>query len=156
MRNDLVSIDKIARLSGMASSALRYYERCGLINEGIRIGGRRHYPLSVLHRLSVIKVCQSVGFSLAEIGELLNGAPGRDGSWRELAKARRQEIREQIRRLNDLSELLDSALRCSCTTLPDCPSLAPLGDLARQTAERHEKPARNGLGRVSVPSHPSG
>ena len=138
MNNELVSIDKISRQSGLASSALRYYERCGLISAGVKVGGRRHYPLSILHRLSVIKVCQSVGFSLAEIAELLNGTPGQDGTWRELARLRRQEIQDQIRRLNDLSELLDSAMRCPCTELPDCPSLAPQGDLARRTSEHHE------------------
>lgn len=156
MNNELVSIDKISRLSGMASSALRYYERCGLINEGPKIGGRRHYPLSILHRLSVIKVCQSVGFSLAEIAELLNGRPGQDGTWRELARLRRQEIQDQIQRLSNLSDLLDSAMRCTCTQLPDCPNLAPQGDLARRTSEHHENSPGNRGGRQLLQLNPLG
>ncbi|MBE8523092.1 MerR family DNA-binding protein [Amycolatopsis sp. H6(2020)] len=130
MNDQLVAIDKIAKESGLASSALRYYERCGLIGSGARIGGRRHYPSSVVQRLSVIKVCQKIGFSLAEIAELLDGTRGHDGAWREIALARRAEVQRQIGDLQTLLGLIDSALDCECPKLGDCPHLGPKGHLA--------------------------
>lgn len=131
--NHLMAIDKVAKESGLASSALRYYERCGLIDAGIKIGGRRHYLPSILQRLSVIKVCQKIGFSLAEIGELLDSGSGQDGAWRELAMARRAEVQRQIDQLRNLLELLDAAMDCSCRLLRDCPQLGPSGHLTRRS-----------------------
>lgn len=148
MIEDLLPIDKVAKESGLASSALRYYERCGLINVGIKIGGRRHYSRSVLHRLSVIKVCQAVGFSLSEIGELLDMTSEPDGSsaWRELAQRRRRDIEEQIRLLRSLADTLDSAIDCECVKLTECPEMGPQGELAsRAGTGRQEPPERRAV-----------
>lgn len=128
----LLSIDKIAKQSGVTASALRYYERCSLINEGVKIGGRRHYPPSILRRLSVIKVCQKIGFSLVEIAELLNGTSGEDGRWRQVAQARRAEVQNQIQQLGVLRDLLDDALECPCSQLEECPQMRPDSRLALQ------------------------
>jgi MerR family redox-sensitive transcriptional activator SoxR len=128
----LLSIDKIAKQSGVTASALRYYERCGLINEGLKIGGRRHYPPSLLRRLSVIRVCQKIGFSLIEIAELLDGTAAQDGSWRQIAKARRAQVQAQIEQLRGLRDLLDGALDCSCSHLEECPQMRPDSHLALQ------------------------
>ncbi|WP_432838852.1 MerR family transcriptional regulator [Dactylosporangium sp. CA-092794] len=130
-----MSIDKIAKQAGIASSALRYYERCGLIGEGARIGGRRHYPPSVLQRLSVIKVCQGIGFSLSEISDLLDGPRGHNGAWRDMALGRRVEVQRQIRELQDLLGLLDAAIACACSALCECPHMGPDGHLARRPPE---------------------
>lgn len=126
----LLPIGEVARQSGIASSALRYYERCELINAGVKIGGRRHYPLSVLHRLSVIKVCQHIGFSLAEIADLLNGSLARNGAWRHLAMSKRRDLQVRIGQLESLLELLELTLGCECRALDDCPQMAPGGYLA--------------------------
>jgi MerR family redox-sensitive transcriptional activator SoxR len=136
MNDGLLPIDKVAKQSGIASSALRYYERRGLIAEGVKIGGRRHYQPSVLHRLSVIKVCRMIGFSLSEIARLLDDVPGQDGSWREVALQRRAAVQEQIGQLHNLLEMLDTALDCSCPTFCDCPRFGPDGELTRQSSER--------------------
>jgi MerR family redox-sensitive transcriptional activator SoxR len=72
----LLSIGKVVEESGFAASALRYYERCGLIGPEAKVQGRRHYSHSVLRRLSVIRVCRAVGFSLTEIACLLDGGNG--------------------------------------------------------------------------------
>ncbi len=148
MSDVLVSINQIARESGVAASALRYYERCGLINAGIKIGGRRHYPPSILQRLSVIKVCQKIGFSLAEIGELLDGRPGRDRAWREVAQARRSEVQRQINQLQHLLELLDAAMDCSCHRLYECPQMGPNGHLAAKSPRGGHRPVD---GRTQLP-----
>lgn len=138
MSEALLSIDKVAKQSGIASSALRYYERCGLIPEGVKIGGRRHYEPFVLHRLSVIKACQKIGLNLSQIGVLLSGAgnpagggSSEAGSWQRLLLDRRKLILEQIQELHHVLELLDTVLTCSCHELRDCPRMGPDGDLAR-------------------------
>lgn len=137
MNDGLLPIDKVAKQSGIASSALRYYERCGLIAAGVMIGGRRHYRPSVLHRLSVIKVCRMIGFRLSEIPRLLDDVPGPGGSWRELALQRRAALQAQIGQLHNLLEMLDTALEdCSCPTFCDCPRFGPDGELTRQLPER--------------------
>jgi MerR family redox-sensitive transcriptional activator SoxR len=133
MRDGLLPIDKIAKSSGVASSALRYYERCGLINEGVKIAGRRHYPPAILQRLSVIKVCQRIGFTLAEITQLLAGGQDETLSWREVAMARRDEVKRQIGRLQNLVEVLDTAMDCPCHELGECPHMAPDGEIASRS-----------------------
>jgi len=133
MHRSLLSIDKIAKQSGVNASALRYYERCGLIGEGVKIGGRRHYPPSILQRLSVIKVCQTIGFTLSEIAELLDGPTSQGGVWRELASARRAQVQQQIEQLRSLLELIDTAMNCPCHKLCDCPQMGPDGHLARSS-----------------------
>jgi MerR family transcriptional regulator, redox-sensitive transcriptional activator SoxR len=141
----LLPIDQVAGKAGLASSALRYYERCGLIGEGQKIGGRRHYPPSVLRRLSTIRVCQTLGFSLAEIGELLDGS-GDGEAWRTLSKVRRAEVQSQIQQLQSLLEVLNTAVECCCPDLGDCPEMSPEGRLAsvvpepEDTAERAYRP----------------
>jgi MerR family redox-sensitive transcriptional activator SoxR len=130
MSDQLLSISEVASLSAMASSALRYYERCGLIEEGVKIGGRRHYPASVLHRLSTIKACQKLGFSLTEITELLSGSLAREQAWRQAAIARRGEVERQIDQLQNLVQLIDDTLDCDCPALYECPQMGPAGHLA--------------------------
>ena len=141
----LLPIDQVAYRSGLASSALRYYERCGLIDEGRRIGGRRHYPPSVLQRLSMIRVCQTLGFSLSEIAELLDGS-GDSAAWRTMSRARRAEVQSQIKQLQSLLEVLDSTVECCCPDLGDCPELrldgrlAQVGPDAEGPADRSHRP----------------
>jgi MerR family redox-sensitive transcriptional activator SoxR len=126
----LLSISEISSRAAVAPSALRYYERCNLIQPGVKIGGRRHYPVSMLHRLSTIKVCQRIGFSLTEIAELLNGNLARGGAWRRAARGRRGEIEQQIVQLQQLMELIDRALDCNCHALYECPHMGPGGQIA--------------------------
>lgn len=131
---DLLPIDRVAKESGLASSALRYYERCGLISAGIKISGRRHYSRAVLHRLSVIKVCQAVGFSLTEIADMLDEQTRPNNTWRELARRRRHDIEQQIHLLQSLADTLDSAMNCDCQELTACPEMGPQGELANRTS----------------------
>jgi MerR family redox-sensitive transcriptional activator SoxR len=148
-------IDEVAVQSGLASSALRYYERCGLIRSGKKIGGRRHYPPSVLQRLSTIKVCQTLGFSLAEIAELLEG-PGVGAAWRKLSRIRRAELRSQIEELQSLLEILDTTVDCDCPALHDCPEMSPEGRLAKAIpgpgwrVDRSPRQVTRGHSRVEV------
>jgi DNA-binding transcriptional MerR regulator len=143
----LLPIGEISSLSEIAPSALRYYERCELIKAGVKIGGRRHYPASVLHRLSAIKVCQKIGFSLTEIAELLNGNLAGDGAWRRAALTRRCEVQREINQLEGLIELIDYALDCDCRALCDCPQVGPGGHLASGAPEDEQSDSARGFDR---------
>lgn len=137
MSETLLPIDKIARISGIPSSTIRYYERCGLIDNVEKKSGRRHYPPPILEQLSLIRSCQSVGFSLAEIRDLLTGPLRTDGAWRLVAQNRRQQIEDQIQRLSQLVMLLNATLSCECTQISNCQSM---GELTRDAPEKPVNP----------------
>jgi MerR family transcriptional regulator, redox-sensitive transcriptional activator SoxR len=109
-----LSIDKVAKLAEVTVSALRYYESRGLIAEGVRIGGRRHYTATVLHRLSAIRTLRLIGFSLADIEELLDEVHPPSGTWRVVIAARRAEVENQIHLLRALVVSLDTELDRMC------------------------------------------
>src|SRR5437867_4114135 len=88
---DLPSISEVAEATGLQSSALRYYERQGLITPATRVSGRRHYDPSVLQRLAAIALLQEAGFTIAEVGQLLG--PGTSQQrWREMADQKLAEM----------------------------------------------------------------
>ncbi|MFD0205014.1 MULTISPECIES: MerR family transcriptional regulator [Saccharothrix] len=114
----------MAKATGIASSALRYYERVGLIEEGRKIGGKRHYPHDVLDRLSMIRTCQNIGFTLTEISSLLDEAEESGGSWQEIADQRRASIQREIEERQAWLKTLNSTLACDCRQLVKCPQVA--------------------------------
>jgi MerR family redox-sensitive transcriptional activator SoxR len=114
----LLPIDQVAKLAGVTASALRYYERRGLISEGVRLGGRRHYHTSVLHRLSAIRTFKLIGFSLADIDELLD-IRAAASAWRAIIAARRDEVQNQIVQLHRLITSQDSNAG-GCGDRPPC------------------------------------
>ncbi|GHH43625.1 helix-turn-helix domain-containing protein [Lentzea cavernae] len=113
----------MAKLAGVASSALRYYERVGLIEEGPKIRGKRHYPRDVLDRLSMVRTCQNIGFSLTEISSLLDEAEESGGSWQEIAAHRRTSIQREIEERQGWLNTLNSTLECGCPQLVKCPQV---------------------------------
>jgi DNA-binding transcriptional MerR regulator len=115
---DLLDIAEVAARSGMAPSALRYYERERLIESAERRGLRRQYRSGVLDTLAVIAICRRAGFTLAEIKALL--ATGGERSWKELAAAKRDELRAQIRHLTLTADQLDHALGCPSPNVFAC------------------------------------
>ena len=130
MSNELLSITEVGDRTGLHSSALRYYEREGLIQSAGRAGGRRVYEEAVLHRLAVIELLQEVGFTIGEIAELVN----RRGKqrWRSLAEAKLEEIDAHLDLVAAARELLTAALACACSSLESC-------DLVESRRGRHRK-----------------
>jgi DNA-binding transcriptional MerR regulator len=116
---DLPSISEVAEATGLQSSALRYYERQGLITPAIRVSGRRHYDPSVLQRLAAIALLQEAGFTIAEVGQLL-GPETSQQRWREMAEQKLGEMDARIARVAAARELLIAALRCECSGLDTC------------------------------------
>lgn len=122
--SNLVPIGEVVERTGVAASALRFYEAEGLITSARSAGGRRRFPREMLRRIAFIKVAQRVGLSLEEIRSALAMLPqGRTpnrGDWSRLSKAWRPRLDEQIAILERLRDELDSCIGCGCLSLRRC------------------------------------
>jgi MerR family transcriptional regulator, redox-sensitive transcriptional activator SoxR len=116
---DLPSISEVAEATGLQSSALRYYERQGLITPAARVSGRRRYDPSVLQRLAAIALLQEAGFTIAEVGQLLGPGTSQQ-TWREMAEEKLEEIDTHLEHVAAARELLVAALRCDCSGVDTC------------------------------------
>jgi DNA-binding transcriptional MerR regulator len=113
-----LDIGEVAAHSGMAPSALRYYERQALIASTARKGLRRQYGADVMTTLAVIALCQRAGFTLQEIKALLD--TGGRTTWKTLAARKRDELRAQAAHLASVADQLDHALGCPSPNVFDC------------------------------------
>jgi MerR family redox-sensitive transcriptional activator SoxR len=130
---ELLAIGEVSARSGMAASALRYYEDQGLISSSRSAGGARRYPRSVLRRLAVIRAARNVGLALPEIRAALEtlppGRPPTADDWARLSQGWRDRLDEQIAALSRLREGLSSCIGCGCLSLDRC-ALSNPGDVA--------------------------
>lgn len=115
----LLSITEVGESTGLQSSALRYYEREGLIKPAGRESGRRLFDKSVLQKLAVVALLQEVGFTIAEISALFERR-GKQTRWRSQAEAKLDEIDAHLERVRAARELLAAALQCGCSSLESC------------------------------------
>ena len=120
---NLLDISDVATSTGLSTSALRYYEKMGLITSAARVGGRRQYHPSVLQRLAAVALFQEVGFTIAEVAHLLGNGTNR-ARWRSMAGARLREIDAHLERVTAARALLASALDCDCSGLDTCELVA--------------------------------
>jgi MerR family redox-sensitive transcriptional activator SoxR len=121
---ELLTIGEVSRRSGVASSALRFYEERGLITSERAGSGHRRYPRSVLRRIAFIVFAQRVGLSLDEIGAELeklppDRAPNRR-DWSRLSATWTERIDERIDELTRLRAGLTSCIGCGCLSLDRC------------------------------------
>ena len=122
-----MSIGEVAGRAGVRPSALRYYERIGLLPAPERENGRRRYDgeelREVLDRMAVVRVARQAGFTISEIGMLLDGfsedTPPSE-RWRVLAQAKLPEVEALVKRALGMKALLERGLRCECLRLDDC------------------------------------
>ena len=118
-----LSIGEVARRAGVRASALRYYEKVGLIAPQPREGGRRRYDPGVFNTLAVIEIAKQAGFTIGETRLLLHGF-GRDVAasrrWRALAERKEAEIDALMANARRMKRLLRAALGCRCVTLEEC------------------------------------
>jgi MerR family redox-sensitive transcriptional activator SoxR len=114
----------VAARSGFAPSALRYYERLGLLHATRTTGGQRRYQRSVLRRLAFIRAARNIGLSLDEVAAALATLPdGRTptkADWARLSRTWRSRLDEQIEGLVALRDGLDSCIGCGCLSLRHC------------------------------------
>jgi MerR family redox-sensitive transcriptional activator SoxR len=128
-----LTIGQVSARSGVAPSALRYYEQQGLVAPARTPGGARRYPRSVLRRLAFVRAAQNVGLSLAEVKAALDTLPAdrpptaRD--WARLSRGWRDRLDEQIAALTQLRDGLTSCIGCGCLSLGRC-ALSNPGDVA--------------------------
>jgi MerR family redox-sensitive transcriptional activator SoxR len=133
MTEATMTIGQVAQRAGINTSAIRYYERCGVLPEPVRVSGQRRYDDDTLARLRIIDVAQHAAFSLDEIKVLLahtdTGEPAHR-QLQELAARKLPDIDALIERARLIRAWLDTAAGCGCDTLDVC---ALFSDQADQT-----------------------
>jgi len=136
--HDLLTVTDVARRSGFAASALRFYEDQGLIEATRSAGGRRRYERGVLRRLAFIRAASNIGLSLTEVREELDQLPrGRTpnkADWQRISRHWRTRLDERVAALERLRDGLDSCIGCGCLSLKHC-SFANPQDLAAASSE---------------------
>jgi DNA-binding transcriptional MerR regulator len=120
-QDGLVPIGELARRTGVASSALRYYERIGLLSPAERVSQRRHYLASSAERVALIRLYQEAGFTLAEIGRLLRVRSRGRRDWVHLAERKIAELDARIDDAQRAKKLIKHALGCSHRDILACP-----------------------------------
>ena len=116
-------ISEVARVFGIQTSAIRYYEQIGILPTPLRRSGQRRYNESVLFRLAVIQRAREIGFTLNEIRKLFFGfRPGTapPKRWRELSLQKVKQLEERIERLKTMQALLKRMKNCRCNALDEC------------------------------------
>ena len=130
---DLLTVGEVAHRSGFAPSALRFYEREGLLTTRRTSGNQRRYERNVLRRLAFIRAARNVGLSLEEVAAALATLPdGRTptrADWTRLSHTWRARLDAQIVALQRLRDGLDSCIGCGCLSLKRCAISNP-GDVA--------------------------
>ncbi|WP_223846239.1 redox-sensitive transcriptional activator SoxR [Wenzhouxiangella sp. AB-CW3] len=128
-RHGTLGIGQVASRSGIAASALRYYEAEGLIHSERSPAGQRRFKHDVLRRVAVIKSAQRLGIPLKEIRAAFatlpaHRSPGKR-DWQELSRSWQQELSIRIEQLTRLRDQLDGCIGCGCLSLQSCPLRNP-------------------------------
>jgi MerR family redox-sensitive transcriptional activator SoxR len=133
-----LSVGEVARRSGVAVSALHFYESRGLIGSHRTSGNQRRYDRDVLRRIAVIRVAQEVGIPLADIAAALDSLPeGRTPTredWNLLSTAWREDLDRRIAQMKKLRDGLTDCIGCGCMSIDKCPLRNPDDRLSRQGA----------------------
>jgi MerR family redox-sensitive transcriptional activator SoxR len=131
-----LTVGQVAQRSGVAVSTLHFYESQGLITSRRTAGNQRRYPREVLRRVAFIRVSQGVGIPLRRIKTALDQLPdGRTptrGDWERLSQAWRDDLDDQISRLQQLRDNLSGCIGCGCLSLDRCTLMNPDDILGRQ------------------------
>ena len=119
-----LTVGQLARATGVPAKTIRYYEQVGLLPEPVRVHGQRRYDPDTVRTLAVIDTAQRAGLTLEEIKTLLSASPG-DASavdrLREVAERKLPQITALIERSQLVLSWLESAARCQCPNLDECP-----------------------------------
>jgi len=128
-----IPIGEVARRSGFAASAIRYYEAQGLVASERMSGGQRQFERGVLRRLAFIRAAANVGLTIEEIrtelDQLPSGRTPTKADWHRMSQHWRRRLDEQIAAIERLRDGLDSCIGCGCLSLKHC-AIANPGDMA--------------------------
>jgi MerR family redox-sensitive transcriptional activator SoxR len=156
--NDSLPVGEVARRSGFAASALRYYESQGLISAERTSGGQRAFPRSVLRRLAFIRAASNIGLTLEEIRQELATLPAErtptKSDWHRISRHWRHRLDERISALERLRDGLDSCIGCGCLSLDRCKLRNP-GDRASALGSGPRYLLGEEAGAVAAASGPS-
>lgn len=123
-RNDLLPIGELARRTGLAVSAIRFYEDKGLIQAMRTMGNQRRFLRSDIRRLSFILIAQKLGLGLveieAELGKLPQGRTPTLADWQKISRSMRVQIDKKIQLLSLTRAKLDECIGCGCLSLQRC------------------------------------
>lgn len=121
---DLLPIGRVAERTGLAVSAIRFYEEVGLVHAQRNAAGHRRFSRSAIRRLSFILIAQRLGYRLDEIKEQLDTLPAEaapsEADWQQLARRFGAELDERIAGLTQLRQKLDGCIGCGCLSLERC------------------------------------
>ena len=128
-----LTIGDLSRRTGLAVSAIRFYESRGMVAPSRTTAGHRRYRSADIRKLSFIKIAQELGFSLSQISSLMarlpdNRAPNKS-DWTRIARTFRVDINARIARLTRLRDKLDGCIGCGCLSMKSCALYNP-GDRA--------------------------
>lgn len=131
----LLSVGEVAKRSGVAVSAIHFYESKGLIQSKRGANNHRCFPAVTLRYVAIIKVAQRAGLSLDEItqafGRFAHGSNMKAEEWHQLSMQWREGLDERIARLTRLRDELDSCIGCGCLSLESCPLRNPYDELGK-------------------------
>jgi len=120
----LLTIGELATLAGKRPSSIRYYEQIGVLPQPARVSGQRRYDAGTVRTLAVIDTAQRAGLTLDEIRALLSASPDDKSAidkLREVAERKLPEIVALLERTEIVRSWLESAARCECPSLSECP-----------------------------------
>jgi MerR family redox-sensitive transcriptional activator SoxR len=131
-----LTVGEVAERSGVAISAVHFYEQKGLIKSWRNAGNQRRFNRDVLRRIAIIKVAQRLGIPLAEIGEALATLPVDRAvsaeDWKQLSLRWRKALDRRIELLNSLRNQLSDCIGCGCLSLDACRLRNPFDELGEE------------------------
>lgn len=129
LRRATLGIGQVAERSGVAASALRFYEAEGLITSERNAAGQRRFKRDVLRRVAVIKTAQRLGIPLKEIKAAFAALPAHSSptarDWQRLSRNWQRQLSIRIEQLTRLRDQLDDCIGCGCLSLQSCPLRNP-------------------------------
>lgn len=113
-----LTIGEVAKQAGLRPSAIRFYEKKGLLPHPLRSGGKRRYDPSIVARLAVLERAKQCGFTLTEAGDLFNDSGQPSERWQRIARKKLAELDAMVARIATMRDLLER--RCNCADLDEC------------------------------------
>lgn len=134
--NEPLSVGQVSQRSGVAVSALHFYERQGLISSTRTSGNQRRYDRSVLRRVAVIRAAQSAGIPLSLLADVFGELPDQgvpsQADWQRLSQHWQAELESRIKALTKLRDSLGGCIGCGCLSLAECGFVNPNDQVAGQ------------------------